>query len=72
VTHNLAQARRISDHTIFFYEGRLVETGTTAELFEHPKRAETARYLGAEDDPSAVARSNESQHSLQTESQPSR
>ena len=48
VTHNLAQARRISDHTIFFYEGRLVETGPTAQLFEHPQRAETARYLGTE------------------------
>jgi phosphate transport system ATP-binding protein len=51
VTHNLAQARRVSDHTIFFYEGRLVEVGATAELFEHPQRQETARYLGAEDDP---------------------
>jgi len=45
VTHNLAQARRLSDNTIFFYEGRLVETGPTVELFERPKRNETARYL---------------------------
>src|SRR5580700_1158751 len=44
VTHNLAQARRLSDYTIFFYEGKLVETGPTKELFEHPKRPETARY----------------------------
>jgi phosphate transport system ATP-binding protein len=49
VTHNLAQARRLSDNTIFFYEGHLIETGPTAELFERPKRIETARYLGAED-----------------------
>jgi phosphate transport system ATP-binding protein len=54
VTHNLAQACRISDHTIFFYEGRLVESGATANLFEHPTRSETARYLGAENDPVAV------------------
>jgi len=46
VTHNLAQARRLSDNTIFFYEGRLVETGPTADLFERPQRNETARYLG--------------------------
>lgn len=46
VTHNLAQARRLSDNTIFFYEGWLVETGPTAELFERPQRNETARYLG--------------------------
>ena len=46
VTHNLAQARRLSDNTIFFYEGRLVETGPTAQLFENPQRVETASYLG--------------------------
>jgi phosphate transport system ATP-binding protein len=45
VTHNLAQARRVSDRTAFFYDGRLVEAGPTAELFEAPERAETARYL---------------------------
>lgn len=49
VTHNLAQARRLSDHTILFYEGHLVEAGPTAELFNRPQRIETARYLGAED-----------------------
>src|SRR6202012_1931641 len=36
VTHNLAQARRLSDNTIFFYEGHLIETGPTADLFERP------------------------------------
>src|SRR5665213_3819557 len=51
VTHNLAQARRLSDNTIFFYEGHLIETGPTADLFERPQRIETARYLGAEDGP---------------------
>jgi phosphate transport system ATP-binding protein len=54
VTHNLAQARRLSDNTIFFYEGHLIETGPTAELFERPQRIETARYLGAEDGPGKV------------------
>jgi phosphate transport system ATP-binding protein len=53
VTHDLAQARRLSDYTIFFYQGRLVEVGPTAELFERPRRAETARYLGGEVDPGA-------------------
>lgn len=46
VTHNLAQARRLSDNMIFFYEGRLVEEGSTAQLFDHPQRVETANYLG--------------------------
>jgi phosphate transport system ATP-binding protein len=48
VTHNLAQARRLSDNTIFFYQGRLVETGPTDQLFERPAHQETARYLGSE------------------------
>jgi len=48
VTHNLAQARRLSDNTIFFYQGYLVETGPTQQLFENPAHSETARYLGSE------------------------
>lgn len=48
VTHNLAQARRVSDYTVLFSEGRLVETGPTEALFERPRQIETARYLGAE------------------------
>jgi phosphate transport system ATP-binding protein len=45
VTHNLAQARRIADRTIFLNAGRLVETGSTEQLFEHPEHEETARYV---------------------------
>ena len=53
VTHNLEQARRLSDNTICFYEGRLVETGPTVDLFERPQRPETARYLGGAVNPGA-------------------
>jgi phosphate transport system ATP-binding protein len=45
VTHNLGQARRISDRTIFFYQGKLVEFDETEKLFEDPKEPETARYV---------------------------
>jgi phosphate transport system ATP-binding protein len=45
VTHNLAQARRVSDQTVFFYQGKLVEVGETAQLFEDPRQPETARYV---------------------------
>jgi phosphate transport system ATP-binding protein len=48
VTHNLAQARRISDRTVFFHTGRLVETAPTVDLFESPVRPETARYIGGD------------------------
>lgn len=45
VTHNLGQARRISDRTVFFYQGKMVECAETAQLFEDPREPETARYV---------------------------
>lgn len=45
VTHNLGQARRISDRTVFFYQGKMVESGETSQVFEDPKEPETARYV---------------------------
>ena len=48
VTHNMEQARRISDTTSFFFLGELIETGATAEIFFNPKDEQTARYLNGE------------------------
>ena len=48
VTHNLAQARRLSDRILFFHQGRLVETGPTGRVFESPAEPATARYLGGQ------------------------
>jgi phosphate transport system ATP-binding protein len=45
VTHNLPQAARISDHTAFFYLGKLVEFGTTGEMFHRAKEALTDSYV---------------------------
>jgi phosphate transport system ATP-binding protein len=45
VTHNLAQASRIADRTIFLNRGRMVEHGETKQVFEHPAEEETARYV---------------------------
>ncbi len=45
VTHNLAQASRVSDRTIFLNQGRLVEHNETKQLFEHPVEEETANYV---------------------------
>jgi phosphate transport system ATP-binding protein len=45
VTHNLAQARRVSDDTVFLNKGRLVEHGETKQLFENPAHEETAHYV---------------------------
>ena len=45
VTHNLAQARRVADWTIFLNDGRLVEHGETQQVFENPAEEETAHYV---------------------------
>jgi phosphate transport system ATP-binding protein len=37
VTHNIGQARRISDHVLFMVDGRLIETGSAAQIFEAPR-----------------------------------
>ena len=45
VTHNLAQARRVADRTVFLNKGRLVEAGETRQVFENPAQEETAHYV---------------------------
>jgi phosphate transport system ATP-binding protein len=45
VTHNLGQARRLSDATMFFFNGRLVEHGPTDDVFSRPREADTNRYV---------------------------
>jgi len=46
VTHNIAQAARISDYTAFLYLGELIEYGKTEEVFTVPKNKKTEEYLG--------------------------
>ncbi len=45
VTHNIAQAARVSDDTAFMYLGELVEYGSTKEMFTVPKDKRTEEYL---------------------------
>ncbi len=45
VTHNLQQAARVSDRTAFFWLGRLVEYGATADLFTQPREKLTEDYI---------------------------
>jgi phosphate transport system ATP-binding protein len=45
VTHNMAQAQRLSQQTAFFLMGQLVEYGPTEGLFSSPQDARTADYL---------------------------
>ncbi|HEY6426189.1 MAG TPA: ATP-binding cassette domain-containing protein, partial [Acidimicrobiales bacterium] len=45
VTHNLGQAMRISNDTMFFYQSALVEYGPTDDLFNRPSHPDTERYV---------------------------
>jgi phosphate transport system ATP-binding protein len=45
VTHNMAQARRVSDECIFMLLGRVVEHNRTSELFLSPQDPRTAEYI---------------------------
>ena len=45
VTHNMQQAARASDHTAFFYLGKLVEYGATRDLFMNPANRQTEDYV---------------------------
>ena len=45
VTHNMSQAARISDYSLFMYLGELVEYGKTKNLFTNPKDPRTEQYL---------------------------
>ncbi len=45
VTHNMSQAARISDYSLFMYLGELVEYGKTKNMFTNPKDPKTEEYL---------------------------
>lgn len=45
VTHNMSQAARISDNSMFMYLGELVEHGNTTQMFTKPKNKRTEEYL---------------------------
>ncbi|MEA1980265.1 MAG: phosphate ABC transporter ATP-binding protein PstB [candidate division Zixibacteria bacterium] len=45
VTHNMQQAARVSGTTAFFYEGILIESGNTKEIFTKPKKKKTEDYI---------------------------
>ncbi len=45
VTHNMQQAARCSDHTAFFYMGKLIEFDKTEKIFTNPGNKQTEDYV---------------------------
>ena len=45
VTHNMQQAARVSDLTVFMYLGELIEASPTTQMFENPTNKLTEDYI---------------------------
>lgn len=45
VTHSMMQARRVADRVAYFHLGRLLEIGTTQQMFERPATDEARRFI---------------------------
>ena len=45
VTHNMQQAVRVSDTTVFFLLGEIIESGATGQMFSMPKDKRTEDYI---------------------------
>ena len=45
VTHNMQQAQRVADETVFMYLGEVIEKGETANLFNEPVKELTSNYV---------------------------
>ena len=46
VTHEMGFAREVADRVIFMDEGRIIEQGTAADLFDRPRNQRTKEFLG--------------------------
>ncbi|MGO3371496.1 amino acid ABC transporter ATP-binding protein [Pseudolactococcus laudensis] len=45
VTHEMGFAKEVADRVIFMADGKIVESGTPNELFDHPKEPRTQEFL---------------------------
>lgn len=45
VTHNMQQAQRVADKTVFMYLGEVMEEGATHDVFNNPKNEMTRNYV---------------------------
>ena len=45
MTHNMQQAARVSDYTMYMYEGELIEYGETEQVFTNPREKHTEDYI---------------------------
>lgn len=47
VTHEMGFAREVADRVVYMHDGRIVESGTPQEIFEHPQEERTQAFLSS-------------------------
>lgn len=47
VTHEMGFAREVSDRVVFLHEGKVEESGTPTEIFEHPKSERLQSFIAS-------------------------
>ena len=45
ITHEMGFAREVADRVVFMDEGRVVESASPAEFFQHPREQRTRTFL---------------------------
>jgi|Deesub1362A_J573_1020465.scaffolds.fasta_scaffold33199_1 tungstate transport system ATP-binding protein len=48
VTHNIFQAKRLSEEVIFIYKGEILEQASTGEFFKNPKTDIASKFIAGE------------------------
>ncbi|MFT9493634.1 phosphate ABC transporter ATP-binding protein [Anaerosolibacter sp.] len=48
VTHNMFQAKRLADYTVFMMNGSIIECGNHERIFENPNDAKTRLFISGE------------------------
>ena len=48
VTHNMQQAKRISDYSCYMLDGKIIEYDSTKKIFESPREVLTSKYISGE------------------------
>ena len=61
-THDMIQGQRLADRIGVIMNGRLVQVGTSTEIFYHPKGREIARFVGIDTLLRGVVRTNDNGH----------
>ncbi|MGL4253791.1 MAG: amino acid ABC transporter ATP-binding protein, partial [Fusobacteriaceae bacterium] len=46
VTHEMGFAKNVADYILFIAEGRVLESGTPKDIFQHPKTPQLKEFLG--------------------------